>query len=367
MNLHPRDRIGIAATGAATFLGLALMVSGSSVAPADGPALSARTRALELSSTTQQLLIATLEHELGQHAEPRIPQSWQALYTDDFDRTLPEQAQLAEELDQLSLAVRLAAGRRSYAENCQHCHGVRGEAETQTAKILLPRPRDFSLGFTKFKSTPGNSAPLRADLHRVLEQGVASTAMASFAQLDALERVQLTDYVQYLLMRGALETRVGSALAALPSDETAAATEIEFRILQASQVASIAVAADWRNASSLVLQTAPEPESAEAIARGQVLYSSARAACSLCHGADGKGRGLGAWDSELGWLLRDVWGNPIRPADFSYGSFHAGASPKEIYRSIALGVAGTPMAGYQNTLEPNEISDLTHYLRSLSR
>jgi len=367
MKLHPRDRSGLAATGAATFLGLALMVSGSSVAPADGPALSARTRALELSEMTQELLVATLEHELGPHAEPQVPESWQALFVDDLVGTDPDQAQLAEELGQLSLAERLATGRRSYAENCQHCHGVRGDAETQTAKILLPRPRDFSLGFTKFKSTPGNAAPLRADLHRVLEQGVASTAMASFAQLDELERVQLTDYVQYLLMRGALETRVGSALAALPSDENAASTEVEFRILQASQVASDAVAADWRNASNLVLQTAPELETAEAIARGESLYSSARAGCSLCHGTDGKGRGLGAWDPEYGWLLRDVWGNPVRPADFSYGSFHGGASPEEVYRSIALGVAGTPMAGYQNTLAPDEISDLTHYLRSLSR
>lgn len=367
MILHPRDRAGIAATGAATLLGLALMVSGSSVAPADGPALSARTRALELPRATEDLLAATLEHELGKHAEPQVPESWKDLYADDFDQTIPEQSELAQQLEQISLAERLVAGRRSYAENCQHCHGVRGDAETQTAKILLPRPRDFSLGFTKFKSTPGNAAPLRADLHRVLEQGVASTAMASFAQLDALERVQLTDYVQYLLMRGALETRVGSALAALPSDESAAPAEVEFRILQASQVASDAVAADWRNAQSLALQSAPKPESPEAIIRGQALYSSSRAGCSMCHGTDGKGRGLGAWDPELGWLLRDVWGNTVRPADFSYGSFHGGGSAEQVYRSIALGVAGTPMAGYQNTLSPDEISDLTHYLRSMSR
>lgn len=367
MNLHPRDRTGLAATGAATFLGLALMVSGSSVAPADGPALSARTRALGLSSTTEQLLVATLEHELGKHAAPQVPESWQALFADDVDRADPEQAALAEQLAPLTLAERLAAGRRSYAENCQHCHGVRGDAETQTAQILLPRPRDFSLGFTKFKSTPGNAAPLRADLHRVLEHGVASTAMASFAQLDAIERVQLTDYVQYLLMRGAVETRVGSALAVLPAEEGTAAAEIEFRILQASQVASDAVAADWRNAGNLVLQSEPGPESPAAIERGKELYASARAGCSLCHGSDGKGRGLGAWDPELGWLLRDVWGNPVRPADFSYGSFHGGGSAQEVYRSIALGVAGTPMAGYQTTLKPHEISDLTHYLRSLSR
>jgi mono/diheme cytochrome c family protein len=132
-------------------------------------------------------------------------------------------------------------------------------------------------------------------------------------------------------------------------------------------VARDAVAADWRNAGDLVLQTTPEAETAEAIARGKSLNSSTRAGCSLCHGADGKGRGLGAWDPELGWLLSDVWGNPVRPADFSYGSFHGGASADEVYRSIALGVAGTPMAGYQNTLQPSEISDLTHYLRSLSR
>lgn len=355
MKLHPRDVPGVIAASAAAVIGLALMVSGSSVAPAEGPALTARTRALGLDTATEELLVASIEHELGTHENPSLPEAWAAVF--------------ADARSEAPLAERLAAGRRSYTLNCQHCHGVRGDAETQTAKILLPRPRDFSLGFTKFKQTPGVGAPLRDDLHRVLEVGIASTAMADFAHLDEDERTELTDYVQYLLMRGAVETRVAGALqtlAAVETEQPTDAAELEFRVLEGMRVAMDAVATEWQNAPSLRFEEGPRPASPEAIARGKALYTSTKANCAQCHGNDGKGRGLGAWDDEIGWILRDVWGNPVRPADFTYGSYHGGGKPEEIYRSIALGVAGTPMAGYAGILEPSEISDLTHYLRSLS-
>ncbi|MCH2100334.1 MAG: cytochrome c, partial [Planctomycetes bacterium] len=140
----------------------------------------------------------------------------------------------------------------------------------------------------------------------------------------------------------------------------------EFRVLESMRVAVGAVAAEWKNAPELQLEEGPQPETPEAIARGEALYLSSKSNCAQCHGADGKGRGLGAWNAESGWILRDVWGNPIRPADFTYGSYHGGGKPKEIYRSIALGIAGTPMPGYAGVLGPSEISDLTHYLLSLS-
>lgn len=355
MKLHPRDVPGVIAASAATVIGLALMVSGSSVAPSAGPALSARTRAMDLDASTQELLVASLEHELGTHENPSVPEVWHAVFEDEGSTT--------------ELAERLAAGRRSYTLNCQHCHGVRGDAETQTAKILMPRPRDFSLGFTKFKQTPGTGAPLREDLHRVLEHGIASTAMADFAHLDEQERIQLTDYVQYLLMRGAVETRVAGALQTLAAADAQTApepAEIEFRVLEGMRVAMDAIATEWQNAPRLRFEQTPAAETPESIARGKALYLGAKANCAQCHGRDGKGRGPGAWDADFGWILHDVWGNPTRPADFTYGSYHGGGKPEEIYRSIALGVAGTAMAGYAGVLEPGEISDLTHYLRSLS-
>jgi mono/diheme cytochrome c family protein len=358
MSLHPRDRAGVLAASLAAAIGLALMVSGSSMAPAEGPALATRTRALELGDATESLLVATLEHELGTPQELLVPDAWADLFP-------------AHDGDSRALAERLASGARSYAENCQHCHGVRGDADTQTAKILLPRPRDFSLGFTKYKSTPGNTPPLREDLARVLNQGIGSTAMASFAHLDEAERLDLVDYVQAMMMRSAVETRVAGALNALAAQDASTspidATELEFRVLQSTDLAIDAIESEWRNAPALRFDEQPMVADANAVARGEALYRSAKAGCVQCHGQDGKGRGLGAWDPDFGWILRDVWGDPIRPADFTYGSFHGGSTAEEIYRSLALGVAGTPMAGYAGVLEPQELSDLTHYLLSLSR
>ena len=364
MKLHPRDVPGVVATVVATAIGLALMVSGSSMAPASGPALAERTRELELGATTESLLVAQLEHQLGTHEAPQLPEGWQELFRD----TPNAKGELRAGNDQ-AIAARLLEGRASYQRNCQHCHGVRGDASTQTAKILLPRPRDFSLGLTKFKQTPGLLPPLREDLHRILEQGVASTAMADFAMLEEAERTTLVDYVQYLLMRGAVESRVAGALQTLAQTDgaqTADPAEVEFRVLEGTRVALEAVGTEWRNAPGTAFTEVPAPADDAAIARGAELYKSAKAGCAQCHGIDGKGRGLGAWDAEHGWILRDVWGNPVRPADFSYGSFHGGGSPEQVYRSISLGIAGTPMAGYAGVLSPSEITDLAHYLRSLS-
>lgn len=350
---HSRDRAGLAAASVAAVIGLVLMVSGSTEVPAAEAGLSHRTQAYSLGDTAEGLLLDHLEHELGSFVAPQVPEDWQALFPGDGD-----------------LSVRLAEGRRQYALNCQHCHGGGGDAQTQTASILMPRPRDFSLGLVKFKSTPGNLAPLREDLERILREGAPSTAMASFAHLDEEQLHVLVDYVQYLLMRGSTETKVAAALAVLSEQGDQDLTDpaaVEFTLLESISLALEAVGSDWRNAPAHRLTAEPGESSAEAIARGEKLFHSSKANCTLCHGTDGRGRGPAAWADEHGWLLRDAWGNPIRPADFGYGSFHGGAQPEDIYRSIALGVAGTPMAGYRDTLTAEEIADLTHYLHSLTQ
>jgi len=351
--IHPNDRFGLLAVCAATVIGFILMVGGSSLAPPEGPALSHHTRALGFSSIAEDTLLLVLENEFGSHAQPAVPEAWAELFPGGSHATTAEG---------------LAAGRRSYQSNCLHCHGHQGTARTQTAQILLPRPRDFSLGLVKFKSTPGTHPPLREDLQRTLEFGIASTAMADFAHLPQQERDELVDYVQYLLMRGAVESRVATALHTLGVlDGEPDSTEAEFHILRAVELAKTAIADEWRNAEAMKLTDSPEPESAESIARGAELYSATRAGCALCHGSDGKGKGLALWDAEAGWLLQDVWGNPVRPSDFHYGAFHAGSSPEQVYRSIAHGINGSPMGAYSTTLTHQELSDLTHYVRSLSR
>ena len=81
--------------------------------------------------------------------------------------------------------------------------------------------------------------------------------------------------------------------------------------------------------------------------------------CSVCHGASGKGDGPGSGG------LKDVWGHAILPADLSTGRFKSGPGRSDLYRSITLGLDGTPMAGFNEALKPSQVWDLIAYIESL--
>lgn len=82
----------------------------------------------------------------------------------------------------------------------------------------------------------------------------------------------------------------------------------------------------------------PPPASLENIHRGQMWYLTLR--CFECHGIRGEGDGSNSAS------LRDDSGHPIKPNNFKMGKFKKGSRPEEIYRTIAQGIPGTPMAAY---------------------
>ena len=48
---------------------------------------------------------------------------------------------------------------------------------------MIPRPRDFTLGFFKYKSTPPGEPPTDSDLERVVAEGLQASAMPYFNDL----------------------------------------------------------------------------------------------------------------------------------------------------------------------------------------
>jgi mono/diheme cytochrome c family protein len=357
-----QDRKALVAVAAATVLGLALMVSGSTEAIFGGHPLSARTRAMEFGPTGEVLLSLALEHEFGSYDAPHLPDRWRKNAAQDPRMSLSSLG--------FSVQPQLAEGRKIYQLQCLHCHGWSGGGNTPTARILRPHPRDFSLGMVKFKSTPGQAPPLRSDLESVLRMGVPSTAMGSFGALPDVQIEALLDYTQYLLVRGAVETRVAAALQQLGIFQSnRESIELEFHLLDAVDLALESVTAAWRGAPALAASLEiflPESNPAS-IERGRTLYSSAKAACSTCHGMDGRGRGPASYEDSLGgYILRDIWGQTVRPLDLHYGQFHGGSRAEDLYRRIALGIGGTPMPTYVGQLEPQEISDLVSYVMHLA-
>jgi YHS domain-containing protein len=70
-------------------------------------------------------------------------------------------------------------GERIYQENCVACHGVKGDGKGLEAQRLKTKPRGFTSGIYKFRSTPSGSLPLDQDIFRTVTQGVRGTSIGA--------------------------------------------------------------------------------------------------------------------------------------------------------------------------------------------
>jgi mono/diheme cytochrome c family protein len=107
----------------------------------------------------------------------------------------------------------------------------------------------------------------------------------------------------------------------------------------------------------------PEPPapSPDRVARGRMLLEKME--CITCHGAEWRG----LTRTERGFDWADEAGRPIpRSADLVRGLFKSGSSPKDLYRTIFLGRAGTPMPSYGSIFHSDEDRwAIVEYVRSL--
>ena len=51
------------------------------------------------------------------------------------------------------------AGKSLYMDKCAHCHGIEGDGNGDAAENLVPRPRDFTSGLYKIRSTESGNLP----------------------------------------------------------------------------------------------------------------------------------------------------------------------------------------------------------------
>src|SRR5439155_1427159 len=108
----------------------------------------------------------------------------------------------------------------------------------------------------------------------------------------------------------------------------------------------------------------PEPPvTAASIENGKTSFHG-KAICVMCHGAEGRGDGL------LAAGLQDVWGHPVRPANFTlpagaHGGVKLGHDGEHLLKTIMTGVGGTAMPPFQGQLTAAEVWDVVHYVQSL--
>ena len=97
------------------------------------------------------------------------------------------------------------SGKTLYLKYCSQCHGEKGDGEGYASSHLRPRPRDFTTGKFKVRTTPNGALPTHQDLVNIIRRGMPYTSMPAWPNLsdeDVVESRLLLDDVLPRLLQG---------------------------------------------------------------------------------------------------------------------------------------------------------------------
>ncbi len=218
-------------------------------------------------------------------------------------------------------------GRVIYFKRCSFCHGLLGDGNGPAADFMDPRPRDFTLGIFKFRTTQSGELPTDEDLFRTISRGLPGTPMQGFDNelikngLTEEERWQVIYYIKTLAPEF-------SNPEFDPSDKVVS------------------------------LPATRPPYNEETIAKGREVFKKAK--CWECHGELGRGDGQKAFDRT------DDWGFPIRIRNLTHSwKIKGGTDVEDIYMRFSTGINGTPMPSFVDSLTEEERWYLANFIKSL--
>ncbi|MBI4509021.1 MAG: c-type cytochrome [Deltaproteobacteria bacterium] len=183
-----------------------------------------------------------------------------------------------------------------YNRYCLACHGERGDGQGPAAPWLYPKPRDFTTGRAKWRTTPSGLPPTGEDLGRVIREGAPGTSMPAFEGI--LDPNDIAELVAFIKSLGPMH-----------------------------------------DAGQPVKVPDPPHDVQALAARGRELY--AKVGCALCHGDEGRGNG------PLAAHLKNDQGRPNPPLDFTTSPLRRGRRGiRDIFLTLSTGLDGTPMPSF---------------------
>jgi mono/diheme cytochrome c family protein len=211
------------------------------------------------------------------------------------------------------------SGKTLYLKYCAQCHGEKGDGEGYATAHLYPRPRNFTTGKFKVRSTPTGALPTHQDIVNIIRRGMPYTSMPEWPTLSDQEVSDLAYFITTF--------------------------SPDF--------------ADAANAPKPVELPSAPAMTQESIELGKNLY--VETGCVKCHGTLGRGDGPSAT------TLVDDWGLKIRPANLAQSwTFRGGSTREDIFRTMSTGFNGTPMPGFADAQTPEQRWAITDFIVSLS-
>ena len=219
----------------------------------------------------------------------------------------------------------LRRGEVVFQQTCQWCHGAQGNGKGPAAFFLgaysSPRPRDFTVGNYRLRSTPADEFPTDQDLFRTLTNGIPGS-MPSFAGLSIEDRWAVIHFIQSLSSMDSGDPR-----------------------------------------KPILIKGPPIAFTTESIAQGRQAFFDLQ--CHTCHGDNGRGNG----EIALAGKLKDSSDLPILPTDLTNRyAFKNGATRRDIVRTLLTGMVGTPMPSYDGQFMNGQTDawHLANFILSLS-
>lgn len=237
----------------------------------------------------------------------------------------------------------LERGQEQYILYCRACHGVNGDGRGPAGIGLIPPPRDFtseSLAF-KFGGVEAGELPPDSELRRIIKGGLSGTAMLPW---DIPDQV-LDDIIPYIKTFNPIWTE---------------------------------------DAPGEVVEIGDDPwkgKEKEGSARGKKVYHGL-AQCLQCHPAYATQQEIYDDSKELTGnpiasfrpsmfepeaKKSEAFGNIILPPDFGRHPIKAGSTPKDLFRTIAVGIGGTAMPMWKGSIPDDDIWAIAHFVSDIAK